>query len=120
MRDAVRRGRDAHSAGSAVRVLILHLPLLALFALLLLFELVHDGVLGALRTEETFGWMLVVGYPSCALLGLAQVVVWGWWVRRRGPAAFRMRGGVGIAVVIVAFLLFAIVVARRWGVGASH
>lgn len=105
-----------------MRPLLFHLPLVGMLLILGLFALLDAGYLTWLRSESTFGWMVVVGYPVSALLGLTQIGLWVGWTLKRGIRSGVLTGRrrrilhVGLLIVVVTILfLFALGVARRWG-----
>jgi hypothetical protein len=63
-----------------VRPLLYHLPLLGSLSIIGFFTLVEAGWLPSFRTEETYGWMVVVWYPLCILLALTQIALWVRWI----------------------------------------
>lgn len=97
--------------------LMFHLPLIAMLSILGFFALVDMGHLSGFRNESTFGWMVGVWYPLCALLGLVQIVLWIAWLVRRGVPRPMKRGmSLGLWIAGAAVLgLFALQIARRWG-----
>lgn len=72
--------------------LLFHVPLIGMLAILGFFALVDAGHLPWFRTESTYNWMVAVWYPLSALLGLAQLVLWVWWISKR---VMRSRGSGG-------------------------
>jgi hypothetical protein len=105
-----------------VKVLVFHLPLIVMLLILGFFELVDAGRLGAVRSESTFGWMVVFWYPLSAVLGLTQVVLWIRWIVRHGISSWNMKRNkrrtvfAGLIILGAALLLLiALRVAQRWG-----
>lgn len=107
-----------------MRAFFLHLPLIALLLILGFFTLVDAGWLSSLRTESTFGWMVLVWYPLCAVLAVAQVIIWIRWIVRRWMPVWtesgRMRAIVTLvllALVATLLVLGALRLSQRWGAG---
>ncbi len=66
-----------------MRILLFHLPLIGSLLIAAVISAIEAGVVPALRTERTFGWVLVVWFPLGAILALLQVCLWiGWAVSR--------------------------------------
>lgn len=64
-------------------MLLFHLPLIGSLLIAGFISAIDAGAVPALRTERTFGWLLVVWFPLGAVLALVQVCVWiGWAVSR--------------------------------------
>jgi hypothetical protein len=61
---------------------MLHLPIIVSALITVTFSL-DAPFLGALKTERTFGWWLVLLVPLAIILGLSQVAVWAVLLTRR-------------------------------------
>jgi len=105
-----------------VRAILFHVPIVAMLIIFGVIALIDAGHLDGLRSETTFGWMVVVWYPLMALLGLTQVVLWIRWLAKRGAPPWTrsrrarriLRGGLLVLMgSVLAMLAFRIV--ERWG-----
>ncbi len=66
-----------------MRAFLLHLPLIGSLLIAGVISALDAGIWPGLRTERTFGWILVVWMPLGAVLALVQVCLWiGWAVSR--------------------------------------
>lgn len=101
--------------------ILLHLPLIGALCIFGFIALVDAGRLPSLRTESTFGWMLLVWYPLAALLALVQVVLWVRLLVVRGiplrlSGRSRRAALIGLILVSAALvILIAFRAAQRWG-----
>jgi hypothetical protein len=105
-----------------MRALRLHLPLIGLLAIVGFFALLDAGWFPSLRSESTFGWMVLVWYPLCALLGLVQVAIWIRWAVNRVSSMNPGRSRAIITIVLLilaatATVLVAVRLLQRWGAG---
>ncbi len=88
------------------RIILSHLPLLGVLLILAFFALINSPALGQYRSEETFGWMVVLWIPLGILLGLSQLYIWARWFFRLASPASRKHVTVGFLIVLMVFLSF--------------
>ena len=67
-----------------MKPLLMHLPLIGVLLIVGIVALVEADWLSGLRTETTYGWMVVVWYPVGILLALVQLALWIRWLLTRG------------------------------------
>lgn len=69
-------------------LILMHLPLVGVVLISAFFGLIDTPFLERFRTEQTFGWMLVIWIPVGILLGLTQLYIWlKWFIRQASPSA---------------------------------
>ena len=104
------------------KLFLFHLPLIGVLLIFGFIALIDAGVLKSLRSESTFGWMVLVWYPLGAILGLIQIGLWIRWIAKRGITAWtvsqKTRRIVYAGFLIVTAIVLGILVLRlvqRWG-----
>lgn len=85
-------------------IALAHIPIAGTLLILLYFALLDTPILNQFRTEETFGWMVVLWIPLAILLGLVQLFIWLRWAARHSSDTHRKTIKVVFLLVLVAFL----------------
>jgi len=85
-----------------------HIPLAGVLLILLYFALLDTPVLERFRTEQAFGWMVLLWIPLAILLGLVQLHIWLRWAVRHAPSAYRTGARVALLIVLAVFLSAAV------------
>jgi hypothetical protein len=69
---------------SRATLVVLHLPGLTALLITVMFSAEWE-VFRPLKTEQTFGWWVLVLVPAAVILGLVQVGIWVTLLARRAP-----------------------------------
>lgn len=69
-----------------MKILLYHLPLIGVLLIALIVWATDVGILGGLRNERNYAWMVVVWMPLGALLALSQLILWVAWLGKKVSA----------------------------------